>query len=744
MDKPARRPGLPPEIGVLAVVAAASLPLGRIFRPGAQGELDFGTLQLVTLILSAFVAWGLRRLRVPVLVAAALSALGFVWLGSALFHAGAMFGPFPTPRSVDALFDSMRAGLKLVNTEVAPVAPTAGFLSLAGVGIWATMWLTDDAANRLRHPLLGIGLTLPVFAMPGTLLDGAHAWFEVALFCAAALLLLFQDERVRLSRWAGAAMRGWRPGLAARIGLVAIVPAVLMAPLLPGYGQPPGGAIRSGTGAGRITVNPLVSIKPTLDRFPAVTLFSVRAPVATYWRLTALDRFNGSVWTATPEAARVSLGRPIRRSSPSPASTRLEQEITVDSLGGPWLPGAFEPVSLKGIRGVFLQPASRTLVNTNRLVTGQRFTVVSEMPSPSSADLLNDDGPDPVGDRYLALPESLPAQIRQIALEVTASATTKLEKAIALQDYLRSFDYDLQVALHHSSFDLVRFLTTVRAGYCEQFAAAMGVLARSIGIPARLAIGFGGGEQIESDRYQVTSTHAHAWVEIHFPQHGWLAFEPTPRSDGLGAPSYSRLGTAGGSPTQTPSPSAASPTATATPSGAPIGGRDVEAPEGGKGGGGGTLIAPGAGIGFLVALAIFLPGSALLQRVLRRRHARGRRPMEVHYLEFLQWCRAASLPKAPGETPREHARRLGSRPKANPQPLDDLAALATAAVYSAGGPGDEPGDAARRSAEAVRAARAAVATSLPPVRRLLPLLGWGWWHGEEPRSAGRRRERTNR
>ena len=121
-------------------------------------------------------------------------------------------------------------------------------------------------------------------------------------------------------------------------------------------------------------------------------------------------------------------------------------------------------------------------------------------------------------------------------------ADTPFEKALAIQDYLRSkeFRYNLNVpALSAGGNQLRRFLTEVREGYCEQFAIAMAMMARQVGVPSRVAVGFTSGEIVDNNFQQVTTHDAHAWPELWFPEAGWVPFEPTPRADGtVSVPSY--------------------------------------------------------------------------------------------------------------------------------------------------------------------------------------------------------------
>src|SRR5205085_3098070 len=120
-------------------------------------------------------------------------------------------------------------------------------------------------------------------------------------------------------------------------------------------------------------------------------------------------------------------------------------------------------------------------------------------------------------------------KVRTIARQVAGSQPTPYRQALALQDYLRTFTYDERVAAGHSFKDIVEFLTVAKRGYCEQFAGAMAVMARTLGIPARVAVGFGYGPLSAPHTYRITPPAAHASVEILCAGQGTTAFAPPPR-----------------------------------------------------------------------------------------------------------------------------------------------------------------------------------------------------------------------
>jgi hypothetical protein len=138
------------------------------------------------------------------------------------------------------------------------------------------------------------------------------------------------------------------------------------------------------------------------------------------------------------------------------------------------------------------------------------------------------DYPPDVARLYLALPD-LPARVRALAQEVATGAATPYDQALALEAYLRQFPYDLTIAEPPAGRDVVDyFLFDGRAGYCDYYASAMVVMARSLGIPARLAIGYATGDYDPNSRaFVVREENAHSWPELYFPGAGWVRFEPT-------------------------------------------------------------------------------------------------------------------------------------------------------------------------------------------------------------------------
>ena len=136
-----------------------------------------------------------------------------------------------------------------------------------------------------------------------------------------------------------------------------------------------------------------------------------------------------------------------------------------------------------------------------------------------------------VSERYLQLPQDIPLRVRSLAAKVVGSIESPYDKAKAIENYLRgNYPYNLRVEPPAFDKDGVdHFLFTLKEGYSEYFGSSMSVLLRTVGVPARLAVGYTTGDRIgDQDVFAVTDSHSHAWVEVYFPGFGWIPFEPTP------------------------------------------------------------------------------------------------------------------------------------------------------------------------------------------------------------------------
>ena len=138
--------------------------------------------------------------------------------------------------------------------------------------------------------------------------------------------------------------------------------------------------------------------------------------------------------------------------------------------------------------------------------------------------------PEWVRSRYLQLPPKFSEKITSLAFDLTSDADTRIEKAITITNYLRNtFRYKDSVMIPQGEDPIEWFLFEGREGFCNYFSTAEVLMLRSIGIPARMVVGYAQGERLsENDEFLVKIKDSHSWVEAFFPGSGWIIFEPTP------------------------------------------------------------------------------------------------------------------------------------------------------------------------------------------------------------------------
>ena len=175
-----------------------------------------------------------------------------------------------------------------------------------------------------------------------------------------------------------------------------------------------------------------------------------------------------------------------------------------------------------------------SISGTQILVRQQPATLVVAVPPTVAPDQLVKAGinyPKTVSDRYLQLPKtSSITRIKELTDSITKNLTDPYQKAQAIKDYLSKYRYSLTISAPPPDVDGVDyFLFTQKSGYCTYFASAMAVMLRSVGVPARLVVGFMPGQyDLETHGWIIRDRDYHAWTEVYFPGHGWVQFDPTP------------------------------------------------------------------------------------------------------------------------------------------------------------------------------------------------------------------------
>jgi transglutaminase-like putative cysteine protease len=402
----------------------------------------------------------------------------------------------------------------------------------------------------------------------------------------------------------------------------------------------------------------------------------------------------------------------------------LTAKITVGDIQGNWLPLPYPTTKVSGTTGTwFWETQGLSVRSTTENVGGQKYTASYLDVQPDLAQLRATSTTQDVADTYLDLPAKLPSIITTTARNVAGTAGTEYDKALALQDYFQSslFTYSTTAPVKQgydgTGADVVAEFLQKKAGYCVHFASAMAIMARVLGIPSRVAVGFQPGQsslQGGSSVFTLTTHDLHAWPELYFHGIGWLRFEPTP---GRGAaPGYSNP-EAVAQPTDTPTGQAsATPTASANPSSAA--GKKLPSDEAtnsgkaAKGGIGTTPLVLLILLGVIIAIGLVPAAGRLLVRWRRMRAiARGRDPATNAWAEVRDTARDHGWLAPETETAREFAARLSMVLADNSDRIAGFRGTVESSAY--GRP-----DASSLSLAELRAVRRAIARSVSPRERL--------------------------
>ncbi len=258
-------------------------------------------------------------------------------------------------------------------------------------------------------------------------------------------------------------------------------------------------------------------------------------PQPIYWRGVALDEFDGTVWRTGESNHRLFVKN--REGIVQVKETRnraVSQEIVTEPLDTQVLFAASIPVGFKTAEGGKIEGVNDSYMLPGKSSYRLKYQVYSDLSAPSGRELRkeSEDYPVSIKRRYLKLPQ-LDERIKELATTITSSDTNTYDKATSIKSHLiDNMNYTLTLNNGTAGFPLEDFLFKNRAGHCEYFATAMVVLLREVGIPARIVNGFIGGEWNEyGNFFLVRESNAHSWVEVFFPEHGWVLFDPTPAGD---------------------------------------------------------------------------------------------------------------------------------------------------------------------------------------------------------------------
>ena len=537
----------------------------------------------------------LQNLRAPRLVVPFVQLLVLVELISLFFLRETLkFGLIPVKGTALEFNQQMVNAMDSINRFSAPLPPDSHLTLFAVSVISATGLLIHVIAVQLRQAAWSGLLLLIMYTVPAATV---HGGLPALLFVPPALgyiMLLSAEGRSRLSRWgrrisgvshldAAEPVEASALGQAGRrIGLTVVALAALLPALLPTLpegvvgnglaGSGPG----TGIGASISSTDPMLDMGKNLNRGDNVVALTYKGGPSggTYLRLTALDFFDGDTWRIAPRQA----GRKISGDlTPPPGyngdlskvpQSKLEIDVS-RSFRSQFAPVPYPVRSISLKRDWRYDAGALDVVSSNgQVVAGKNYDLTSYDLQPTPQQLHDATGSGEP-DQYTSRVPKTPESIKELARTLTKEANgNQFEAAVLLQNWFRSgggFTYSTANQRGSGMRALREFLLVNKTGYCEQFATGMALMARIVGIPSRVGIGFLPGQAGKDGEYTVKMHDMHAWPELYFQGIGWVRFEPTPAARVALTPNWTVAAAPETSPTTAPSTGPTTPGASEDP-----------------------------------------------------------------------------------------------------------------------------------------------------------------------------------
>ncbi|GAB2986042.1 transglutaminase TgpA family protein [Saccharothrix stipae] len=531
-----------PAVAGLATLCAAT---------ALSSVLD-GVLWLVYLAVAIAVVGGagvlLRATRVPPVVVALGQVLALTCLLVTIFTRSGVLVVLPGPQSLQDLLAVLGDAMTEVQTGVPPVPDSPAMRCLVMVAIGLVAILVDTLAVGLAAPAASGLVLLCVFAVPASLADEMLPLWTFVFGAAAFALLLAVDGQHRHEAWrgrmAGSGQSGSGPAATAVAGLAVVVALVAGASLtLVGtVGRLPGTGDEIGGGTGGLGIDPMTQLRGMLNQGAPRELFRVRnmPKTSAYLRAMTLRQYvpdkGWELGGSMPEGVPAGGALPPQPGDPGGGDVvdiRIEPVNWVDN----WLPIYGRPRGVEEVGDNWRFDPGRGMIYSVRPRKSEPYTLETVFDTPSADTLRKAVGQVDVDQEYLDAP-GVEGRVAALARQIVSGHDNQFDRATALYRYFtdgtQGFDYTTQTSTTSTSVDALEdFVFNGKKGFCEQYASAMAIMARSVGMASRVALGFTAG-YATGEVQTITSQDAHAWVEIYFPGHGWMTFDPTPLSDGRG------------------------------------------------------------------------------------------------------------------------------------------------------------------------------------------------------------------
>uniref|UniRef100_UPI000DD4041F DUF3488 and transglutaminase-like domain-containing protein n=1 Tax=Glycomyces dulcitolivorans TaxID=2200759 RepID=UPI000DD4041F len=537
--KPPRRSGRRLRYRLRVAAVAACLTLMCALAGTVAARVYHGQLLVLLVAGAAFGAFaiGFALRNRPSFLAPSASLFGL-----AAYLLGAIYlttdGSEPLPATiVDALVNAVPRTL----TALIPVEPAPDTVVVPVFLTWLAATLACEFAIRYGRTLLG--------CLPPTLLYGAGLYlvgpnadggtaYAVA-FCvlaAAALAVTAAPPERRPDR--DAVVDGPAPSKAPALMGAVVTTCVLLAAVAL-LGPAAARLVTASPGDPReyvepprltdIDLNPLVRIA-AWSKYPDQELFEADTSGDSWMRLAVLTEYDGTTWQAEGDF------RTAGTVIPGSGDANFSADVEIIGLGGKLVPAAADPATITGLP-VAVNLASRCLLTPDGLATGSTYHVESALVTadPAAAETAR---PDLTDAGTVAVPPGTPEIMATIADYVRNTYDTPYERAQGLADFLaQHYAYNPEAPSGHDLPALGFFLGSPadaggQRGTSEHFAAAYAIIARLIGLPSRVVVGF----EVPGGSSTVTAGQGSAWPEIKFDGAGWVRFDPMPAPDAVPVP----------------------------------------------------------------------------------------------------------------------------------------------------------------------------------------------------------------
>jgi transglutaminase-like putative cysteine protease len=537
-------------------------------------------------------------------------------------------------------------GVEHMRTQASPMDPDNGVKLIFVTVIGLIMIMTDLLVSGVGRPAWAITPPATLFLVPALGLGTDTGVISFCYIAVGYLAILTAEGLNATSRWTRGLTRDSAEGFGRSMPVVwraagyLAIPAIL-ATIVLGFALPTLSLPGIGFGNGPGGNGPLQLTDPTLDlrrnlnqpEDREVIQYKTTGPGGVYLRLASLPQLSANGWGNVQIRLNNGKNLPAIPGLSIEPAERRRTTIKVLDFGSQYLPLPYAPRSHDAPGDWRFDANSLIVVKAGDRAQDLRrlsYSVESVDIVPDSGDLNNAVAGTPADAAVTAvIPSDLPDPLVQLANRVTAKADTPAAKAAAIQAFLRSsqFSYSTEPQPGTGYDALQNFLLRDHRGYCEQFASAMAMMARVVGIPSRVSVGFLPGEQDE-EGWKVSIRDMHAWPELYFANYGWVRFEPTPASVTGTAPAWTvqNSDSSGSDPSANPSSELSADEA--SPGTAPSTGPSEEPTHVGPGTGAGSGRTVIGAIIVLVLLAILAAPATI--RV-RRRSGRlnGSGPAEV-------------------------------------------------------------------------------------------------------------------